>query len=219
MSNSAFDVNGIAGGGSGSVTSVAATAPITATPNPIVSSGTISLAMAGVTPGTYPNATITVDQFGLVQSASGSSSSVVHQVSFQTGAYAAGSTIIPVDDSIPQNTEGDEYMTLSITPSNIAHTLVITAWATVNVSSSSFMTMALFQDANVDALAATCDFNGVSVPNQIMLTYVMPAGTISATTFKIRMGGTSGSIYFNGLIGGRVYGGVSNSGMQIVEYS
>ena len=33
-------------------------------------------------------------------------------VATQTGAVATGTTTFPEDDTIPQNTEGDEYMTL-----------------------------------------------------------------------------------------------------------
>ncbi|BCU95174.1 MAG: hypothetical protein CM15mV8_0180 [Caudoviricetes sp.] len=40
---------------------------------------------------------------------------LLQQVHTQTGAVNTGTTIFPEDDSIPQNTEGDEYMTLSIT--------------------------------------------------------------------------------------------------------
>ena len=40
------------------------------------------------------------------------SGSVVQTVSYQTGAVATGTTIIPIDDTIPQISEGNEYMTL-----------------------------------------------------------------------------------------------------------
>ncbi len=71
MSNSSFTVDGVASGGTGTVTSVATTAPISG--GTITTSGTISLAAASVTPGTYTNATVTVDAHGLVQGASSGS--------------------------------------------------------------------------------------------------------------------------------------------------
>ena len=43
----------------------------------------------------------------------------------QTGAVATGTTQIPSDDTIPQNTEGDEYMTLAFTPNSATSTLII----------------------------------------------------------------------------------------------
>ena len=38
------------------------------------------------------------------------SGKLLQQVNFQSGAVATGTTIFPEDDTIPQNTEGDQYM-------------------------------------------------------------------------------------------------------------
>ncbi|HXJ72736.1 MAG TPA: hypothetical protein VNM37_07775, partial [Candidatus Dormibacteraeota bacterium] len=74
----------------------------------------------------------------------------------QTGAVATGTTLIPLDDTIPQKTEGDEYMTLAITPKSATSKLVIeiTLCASQNIAGSNNVIVALFQDAGNDALAA-----------------------------------------------------------------
>ena len=41
---------------------------------------------------------------------------VLQVVNYQTGALASGTTTMPTDNTIPQNTEGTEFMTLAITP-------------------------------------------------------------------------------------------------------
>ena len=51
---------------------------------------------------------------------------VVQVVNTQTGAVATGTTIMPGDDTIPQITEGNEYLTRTITPTDAANTLLIT---------------------------------------------------------------------------------------------
>ena len=42
-------------------------------------------------------------------------------------------------------------------------------------------------------------------------------GTTSSTTFKVRVGATSGTTTINGLGGARKYGGVNQSSMTISE--
>ncbi len=50
---------------------------------------------------------------------------LVQVVNTETGAVATGTTVMPADNTIPQNTEGDEYMTLAITPTNTNNKLLI----------------------------------------------------------------------------------------------
>ena len=134
-------------------------------------------------------------------------------------AVATGSTQIPTDDTIPQNTEGDEYMSLSITPKNAGSTLIIVACAMIACSASRTMTMALFQDTTGNALAAVCNFVAIANGNtQFLLLHTMTAGTTSATTFKIRIGANStGTVTFNGNSSARLYGAIPKSAILILE--
>lgn len=146
--------------------------------------------------------------------------SVLQVVNFQTGALATGTTTIPLDDTIPQNTEGNEYMTLAITPKSASSKLIIQAQAVLSNSKAGFwMTMALFQDSTANALATTVTFQptgtGIVVDN---ITYYMTSGTTSSTTFKIRAGGeAAGTTTFNGESGARRYGGTAASSITIWE--
>ncbi len=70
---------------------------------------------------------------------------VVQVVNFQTGAAATGTGLIPIDDTIPQITEGNEYMTLAITPTNATNKLKITVVAMLsNDTSDAIIACALF---------------------------------------------------------------------------
>jgi len=59
--------------------------------------------------------------------------------------------------------------------------------------------------------------NADAYADKIILEHWMTAGTTSETTFKIRAGGTSGNIEFNGNGTTRIYGGVANTSLTITE--
>ena len=78
-------------------------------------------------------------------------------------------------------------------------------------------TLALFQDSTAGALAAVM-FRGSSRVTNTTLTHYMDAGTISSTTFKVRVGNESaGTITLNGHSSVRKLGGVAASSITITE--
>ena len=147
---------------------------------------------------------------------------VVQVVNTQTGEIVTGTTLTPVDDTIPQNTEGVECMTLAITPTNASNKLLIQVVANSSHSASNpTYTVALFQDNTVNALAAIASFNSdasAGRPLSRILNHFMTAGTTNLTTFKVRIGANvGGTLTFNGIAGARYYGGVMASSITITE--
>jgi hypothetical protein len=141
-------------------------------------------------------------------------------VSTETGAVSSGTTQIPFNDTIPQNTQGDQYMSLAITPINSSSTLYIEVFAFVsNSGTNNTVTAALFQDSTVNSLAAGSVI-GVTATGifEVSFRHKMTAGTTSSTTFKVRIGGSNSSTTtFNGTSGGRIMGGVFASSLTITE--
>lgn len=139
-----------------------------------------------------------------------------------TGAVNTGSTVLPVDNSKPQNNEGDEYMTVAITPRSATNLLVIdvTVFGSHNLGSANNLSAALFQDALPDALRA--GFVASSAQNEggeISFKWVMLAGTTSSTTFKVRAGPSLPSVFtFNGSAGTGIFDGVMGSSIIVTEY-
>ncbi len=146
------------------------------------------------------------------------SGSVVQVVNYETGAVATGTTNIPNDDTIPQSSEGTQYMSLSITPTNTNNKLKIEVVVYVSNSTGGRMIAALLQDSGTDALAcgSTCIDNTVHL-YPIVFTYYKTAGTTSSTTFKVNCGAQGGTMTFNGEAGSRVFGGVCASSITITE--
>lgn len=147
---------------------------------------------------------------------------VIQRVGNVVSTVTTGTTIIPYDNTIPQNTEGDQYLSQAITPKNTANILVIEAEAQVSygTTSNSAESCALFQDSTAGALSAGFGFQSVGgATERIHLVYTMTAGTTSATTFKIRCGANAaGTTTFNGASGAQLFGGVNNSYIRITEY-
>ena len=133
-------------------------------------------------------------------------------------AKTSGSTTIPADDTIPQNTEGTEIATVSITPTSTSNTLVIhiAAPTCYNATGASYG-IGIFQDSTADAIAsANIRANGGFV-REITAHHTMTAGTTSSTTFKFRLGSSAGTWNING-VGGRVHGGVIAATITVMEF-
>lgn len=146
---------------------------------------------------------------------------IVQVVNSQFGSILTGTTLHVLDDTIPQNTEGFEVLTLAITPASASNKLKIDV--TVHTASSTASTLhitALFQDATANALAV----GGVNMERigddiaTTSFTHYMAAGTTSETTFKVRTGTNGGAtLSINGQVGSRLFGGVFISSITITE--
>ena len=144
---------------------------------------------------------------------------MIQRVNTQPGSSATGTTGIPYDDTIPQNTEGNEFMTLAITPTSATTRLKIDVVLFGASNSTNWTTMALFQDSTADALAAVSCLPSANWTDCLSFSHTMTSGTTSETTFKVRASGTSGTFTFNGSGGTRKYGGVAASSITITEYN
>lgn len=136
-----------------------------------------------------------------------------------TGAFTSGTTIIPNDDTIPQNTEGTQFMSQAITPVATANILRVTVVGNYAHSVGGQMGQALFQDSGANAIAASIG-RATSNNDTVVLTtgYMARAATTSSTTFNVRAGcNNAGTTSFNGVNLARLYGGVMDSFIQIEE--
>ena len=144
---------------------------------------------------------------------------VVQHVFATDATYASTTSTFPLDDTIPQSSEGAEAVTVAITPTNSSNYLLIEAGGMyTNSNSSTSVTLAIFQDSTANAIAV----NGFAVssgsnPNSGTITHRMAAGTTSSTTFKLRFGGQSVTSYRNGNSRNRLYGGTVTLWIMVTE--
>lgn len=174
----------------------------------------------GVTLTAAGSASLFLTQAGTYVSG-GSSTGTGQIVSSLTGAVATGTTTIPADDTIPQNTEGDQYLSRAITPASATSTLFVQVviWVSSTAVAANVITAALFQDSTANALSTGWNtVLAVGYVFPLVINYTMTSGTTSATTFKVRVGASAaGTTTINGTGGARFMGGVLNSSIVIRE--
>ena len=146
--------------------------------------------------------------------------SVVQQVNAATAAVATTTTVLPVDDTIPQNTEGGEFLTVAITPAHASNILRIDVSVQLSPSVLSQCAAALFRDSTANALAAGFAYAaGANEARRIQFTHFVTAGSTAATTFRVRGGlNTAGTCTLNGLAGARIFGGACSSSITVTEF-
>ncbi len=129
------------------------------------------------------------------------------------------SGVIPLDDTIPQITEGTEVLTCSITPISSSSQLLIEYTGHFCVDGTTReVTTALFQDTTANALAAQYSKGTASLAQTGSLRYIMTSGTTSSTTLRIRVGVSAGSAYVNGdSTGTAIMGGTNMTRLTITE--
>lgn len=154
--------------------------------------------------------------------------SVVQVVYAESTSPFTTTTTIPFDNTIPQNTEGAEWLTVSITPKAATNILIVRALiiAARPSSATAAAAFALFRDSGANALSTTWkfgisgDFSGLPV----LLQHRLVAGSVSSTTFKVRVGGAgtmpAGALGINDDGSGTGhYGGTMRSGIEVMEVS
>lgn len=145
---------------------------------------------------------------------------IVQTVTSQVGTTANGTTVIPVDNTIPQITEGIEFLTATISPTTAPNLLRISNAGFYSHSAGGVFSCALFRDATANALTATTA-TSIYLANQntqCVIAFTTTANAVTSTTFRIRAGGgAAGTTTFNGFGATQAFGGVGNSYLTVQE--
>ncbi len=207
----------VAGNTSGSIT---ISAPLVAGSGVLtLPTGTDTL-IGKATTDVLTNKSIAATQLtGTIAAARLPAGTVLQVKNLQTGAVATGTTIIPNDNTIPQITEGTQFLSLAITPTSATSKLLIQCEINASTTVGSAISIALFQDSTASAIAAGNFTQATNWSVRFPLTYSMTSGTTSSTTFTVRAGlEAAGTICLNGNASGvRYFGGVNYSSITITE--
>ena len=145
---------------------------------------------------------------------------LVQVVNATYNTYDTTTSTIPLDDTPPQKTEGEEFLTATITPKNTNNTLIVQYQSPIGMNSSSGpFIVAMFQDSTANAIAVSASAeNSGDYPQTNHMTFIK-TGSIgtSSTTFKMRYGSDGGTTGINGSSGARYFGGTSTATLTIWE--
>ncbi len=169
--------------------------------------------------GTDPSwhALLAADLSGPIPKANATPGSVIQSVLATTNSYTSHTTAIPYDDTIPQNTEGEQILTATITPTSTSTKVRCTAILQVDGAAQESVG-AIFRGAGVNALYAASSYANLDALNQLILAYEDVPGSVAAQVYNIRVGTNGGgALYVNGTSGGRMFGGTCVSSLLLEE--
>ena len=134
--------------------------------------------------------------------------------------YSNTSAVLPSDDTIPQNTEGTELLSVAITPKSTSSKLYC-VWEGMfgHGTSNQNIAVAMFRNGVANAIAATAETSTSGSPLQKLSDSVeISPSTTSEVTISVRYGtGGSGTVYVNGGSGSRTFGGVAKVTLKVFE--
>lgn len=136
-----------------------------------------------------------------------------------TGSGA--SSIIPNDDTIPQITEGVEYMSINYTPKVIGSKLIIKAkFYLSNGNATQYLAGAVFLDGTSNALGANQQYQAtLGTPTFIEVSGEYITTSLTPLVFKGRAGSHQNTTTtFNGVAGARIFGAIEKSFIEVSEF-
>lgn len=139
----------------------------------------------------------------------------------RTSASDNTSVTIPLDNTIPQITEGKQILSYDFTPVAADSIIVVKAsFGCVDVNGAANAVAALYVDSTANALSAGCIYpTGPNGGGQLSINHEAVAGSTTMRTYKLRYGASSGTMYVNGRTGGALFGGVCFTTLEIIEYA
>jgi hypothetical protein len=137
------------------------------------------------------------------------------------GSYATNAdltTVIPADDTIPQNTEGTEIISVTLTPTSASSRVRLRFRGQFALTSGGSGVAAVFSSASANALAATIAEATANNARQIDCEWEYVPGVTTALTFTVRVGPVGAyTMRMNGLDSARLFGGVSAATLVVEE--
>ncbi|CAM5769751.1 hypothetical protein [Bosea minatitlanensis] len=145
--------------------------------------------------------------------------SVIDRVVATNTTYSLFSSVIPLDDTIPQSNEGSQILAATITPKSATNKLRITAELPCASQTAVGAVCAAIFDGTANALKAVWRYGALNYGGVIVLTHEYVNGSVGPVTIAVRMGAGSSSngVSINGTASGRLFGGTMSCRLEVEE--
>lgn len=134
---------------------------------------------------------------------------------------AALQVAIPLDDTVPTNTEGTEVLSQAITPTDNNNRVLaqVNVWGAVGTGNS-VLIVALFRGTTCINVASNT-FTTANFPACVSMAYLDSPASSAAQTYTVRVGPSSTAVVvrLNGSAVGRQFGGAASSTLTLTEVS
>ena len=143
---------------------------------------------------------------------------LLQNVFFATGTFAQGTGAIPFDNSIPQITEGTEFLNTDFTPKKNNSKLIIEVILQIAAIGNRRVVASLFKNTDSNALASGWTMTQQNqFPNSISFSTEIDSQDTNLANFSVRMGSEIGdAVYLNGDSSSKL-GGTLISSISIKE--
>lgn len=133
----------------------------------------------------------------------------------ETTAVSSTTAVIPADGTIPQITEGTQFLSLNFTPIRPDSSLIIILHGQISNNANNTACIALFKDAGANAIGANAgESYGESQLPPLIMRHV--PGSTAQIAFTARYGSASGTTYLNRSTATRSVGGQVSS-LTVIE--
>lgn len=141
-----------------------------------------------------------------------------HDAMFNS-TYQVLGAILPQDDTIPQNTEGDQVLSINITPTHAGSRIYIKAVLNVGGAVGLVVTASIFRAGFTNASnSSSVLINATTTMEQVVVEASYQIGIVTPQTFTVRCGSsTATDAKLNGDNTTRQFGGSSVSRVDIFE--
>ena len=117
-------------------------------------------------------------------------------------------TLIPFDDTIPQNTEGTQILSASLTPTSTTNKIRARFFGFGTTPTNGDVLIAAMFNGSANAVQAVCQqFATANYLTPLCMEFEYTPGSVSAQTITVRVGAAVSTCRMNGTAGGRLFGG------------